>query len=634
MTIIERDLQRIEQLTRFDTISIIHLQENFRDHKIDRFAAACNLELSDDEKRMSIADYLPGEFYEIFIAPHENKQIISVHRWCGNPNKSWDYAEYKALVQTFAADEQNHIILWDMGDPEPAIRGENITNMQDYTEVLKVGISAGIMKHCAVHIGADSLPMHIASAMDIPTLAIFERTIASVAAPLNKNAVIALTTTAVHNGDLEFFEREQNRLALCGLDAVTAEHLYPILAKMGFLDSTAYPVYPKEYFDYKGFKLVAPKSDHFAFGAAEDWKELKLVDALNAYIRPGKSVFMDIGANVGRNTFLMDTDKLASGIAIEPQPEIYDMLVENLQNLGDNFTAHHFALMETECTLTLNLVRRQSGSVLPSTEHKGYLCVDVDAKPLDALGYAPDIIKIDVEGMELDVLCGGMETLKTARAVAIEVHHNDESELICDFLLDLGFNIRYLTVPAPHAPHHILATAKDEPIYPFPTNCFYDPAELRTLAYNSDDTVERMRDIYGEKTEFKEDRTDTYWFELLGLARINPLGSLDVLDRIGFEKNGASKYLDFMSTGSITPQRIILNFLYSETGDPIRYKGELVYPLNEETLAELMAECREQGYVWDADDTDFLNVDTTDPRNLPDPNIPLTRGRLVLKRTG
>ena len=81
---------------------------------------------------------------------------------------------------------------------------------------------------CTLHIGADSLPMHLASATDTPTLAIFEKTLVSVAAPLNDNAVIAASVYALGHSDPDFCVEHSERIATCGLEDVKAEHLYPI----------------------------------------------------------------------------------------------------------------------------------------------------------------------------------------------------------------------------------------------------------------------------------------------------------------------------------------------------------------------------------------------------------------------
>ena len=56
-----------------------------------------------------------------------------------------------------------------MGDPEPPITGKNIVNMRDYLDDLTVDRSANIMFGCDLHIGADSFPMHLASALEHPS---------------------------------------------------------------------------------------------------------------------------------------------------------------------------------------------------------------------------------------------------------------------------------------------------------------------------------------------------------------------------------------------------------------------------------------------------------------------------------
>ena len=111
---LHKDLEQIQQLTRFDEIIITTLQSDYQKHKIDRFADACGVELT--EKRTDIFEQVEHDAWgkdKIFwhhIARLERQsegtpplfdflRYISIHRWCGNPNKSWDYEEYKALVE-------------------------------------------------------------------------------------------------------------------------------------------------------------------------------------------------------------------------------------------------------------------------------------------------------------------------------------------------------------------------------------------------------------------------------------------------------------------------------------------------------------------------------------------------------
>ena len=103
----------------------------------------------------------------------------------------------------------------------------------------------------------------------------------------------------------------------------------------------------------------------------------------------------------------------------------------------------------------MNWLQRNSGGAHLSAGVPTFLSVDVQTTTMDAFGDQPDLIKIDVEGAEFAVLKGGQETLKTARAVVVELHNIQDAEVIA-FLRDSGFQIRYLS----H--RHILAVHPDE----------------------------------------------------------------------------------------------------------------------------------------------------------------------------
>ena len=59
----------------------------------------------------------------------------------------------------------------------------------------------------------------------------------------------------------------------------------------------------------------------------------RLPNALNHYLDHGHSVFMDVGANIGKISLLVH-DTIKQGIAIEPFPESYEMLCENLAQVS------------------------------------------------------------------------------------------------------------------------------------------------------------------------------------------------------------------------------------------------------------------------------------------------------------
>ena len=722
LPVIEKDLNAIQQLTRFDDVIIVTLQSDYKKHRIDRFANACEVELTDKGMQVSYGhaeeERAAKTIPSVYTTEHQDDPnpmlmpVVSIHRWCGNPNKSWDYQEYKKLCERLS-EHHYGLVLWDMGDPEAPVRGENIVNMRDHVnDDWTLGCSTALMDMCNLHIGADSFPMHLASAVNILTLAIFEKTLASTATPLNENAVIAASTYSLSSGDPDFYAEHAARIVPCGLNAVKADHLYPILGKMGFLDDAK--MFPSAELDFMGHQIVSPAIDGFVYEdyARNDINELKACKALNHYAIPNESVFMDVGANVGRNSLLID-DSIKQGIAIEPFPEICSMLIANLVRADrmkiDNkglFTVYQKAVVSDETMrehpkLYINASPRQSGCTTVRT-HRHYLSVEAETTTIDALGHHPDLIKIDVEGVGLEVLKGAEKTLETARAIVLEIHNDAEITAI-DFLRDRGFRIHYISpnVPFAMAAHHILATAKDVQRYAYPTNCLFDPAEILTATLNDTYPQKRLQNIMDTTPEFNHD--GTLWFEYMGLqtlkagegydrigvyegdgffmmpavmwlddiffttivdsetlteaekryiatkahkreyhfkpSKINYIKTVDevrkqdtliCLNMLGYDADGLDRLLALIKRTN--PKQLYLNFLFSETGEPTRYRGRQVYPLTRETLDTVLDALKEKAYHLTGD-TDFENISIKREWNYPHSDTPITRGRMLLADT-
>ena len=535
---------------------------------------------------------------------------------------------------------------------------------------------------------------------DTPTLAIFEKTLVSVAAPLNDNAVIAASVYALGHSDPDFCVEHSERIATCGLEDVKAEHLYPILHKMGYLKDDVFQWYRTAEFNFMGRTVEAPASDHNDF-ESPDWKELKVAKALNAYVIPNQSVFLDVGANVGRFSLLIDKH-IKAGIAVEPNPEIYKMLCRNFLEFmppedRGSFSFYNCALSDTDGTTALNWTARQSGASSIMIAGKGYLCVDVETRTLDSLTDsltpAPDLIKIDVEGAELKVLKGGTQTLKNVRAIAIEMHGYENDAVLAN-LAEHGFRVRYLTAPTQFSPYHILATAPDAEMLPFPQNCLFDPTELLTTEHHQRISFERPADIYKTLTEFDND--STWWFEHLGIQalklgygdkrigiyegdaflvaptlmwfkqlRIRMIHEVDdrhsnslkaLCDKALIDPNAQfffrvmddAEPLDtliltnflgyapdaddrlFELIHTTQPKQLFVNFPFSVDGAPTRYRGRHVNPYTYETLDVLLDRLSKRGYS-PVGDTDFRNTEITDARNAPHAGERVTRGRLLLE---
>lgn len=142
--------------------------------------------------------------------------------------------------------------------------------------------------------------------------------------------------------------------------------------------------------------------------------------AKDTLIPPGK-VFVDIGAHVGTYSITMAT-KASRCIAFECTPKTYNYLCANiaLHDLHDTVTAHNVAIGDFNGTTQLYIRDSKDGgangcrkfeSLETATQSR---CVDVPIRTLDSFQLSNiGLLKIDVEGFELGVLRGAVETLST-----------------------------------------------------------------------------------------------------------------------------------------------------------------------------------------------------------------------------
>jgi len=140
---------------------------------------------------------------------------------------------------------------------------------------------------------------------------------------------------------------------------------------------------------------------------------------------------LDIGANFGAYTIPMALNVMANnGIiyAFEPQRRIYNQLCGNIfVNNLDNVYAFNYALGKEESILNIKVPNytkfKNPGAfsldikTMVSRNLENYLSEKVESilvKPLNTVNTKSliSLIKIDVEGMELDVILGGEQLLK------------------------------------------------------------------------------------------------------------------------------------------------------------------------------------------------------------------------------
>jgi FkbM family methyltransferase len=170
--------------------------------------------------------------------------------------------------------------------------------------------------------------------------------------------------------------------------------------------------------------------------------EREKIDRLLTCLNP-KSVFYDIGANVGYYS-LVAARKCQSIFAFEPLPANFDYLrrhiaINQLQNCTpiEAAVADHEGMVSfSEGNSTCEGAIRETGTLL------------VHALRLDTFieqARVPDVMKIDVEGGELDALRGAKRLLTEHHPVIFLATHSNELDRKCrEFLLQCGYQVENL----------------------------------------------------------------------------------------------------------------------------------------------------------------------------------------------
>lgn len=216
----------------------------------------------------------------------------------------------------------------------------------------------------------------------------------------------------------------------------------------------------KRWIDFIGGKMwLDPEASEFeALMAASRW-EWRKVDLLKQHIKPG-STFVDAGAHWGY--FSLIACKLgARVIAIEPERDTnFSQLCRNFtENAGYQYECWPVALWNEEALLpmfegystgTHSLVKQYAGN-----ERR------VQTKTLDSIlaRRTVDVVKMDVEGAEVQALEGALDTLLRAGQMVLVMDLHPElgvkTDEVGQLLRGCGFNlfdIRSGNLPIVHVP--------------------------------------------------------------------------------------------------------------------------------------------------------------------------------------
>jgi FkbM family methyltransferase len=184
--------------------------------------------------------------------------------------------------------------------------------------------------------------------------------------------------------------------------------------------------------------------------------ESEVLEAILPFLDTG-SVFWDIGANFGLHAitakFLKPQSKV---ICIEPSPLMLAQLYANCRLNALEIEMVNVALSDSPRFQTLHLVEGNPGmSTLKPWEKAQYnskvtcWCDSGDNLVLTHLLPQPRVIKIDVEGSELEVLIGLKNILMNSALKAVIFEENvqflsQENNKIYEILVKAGFEIKCL----------------------------------------------------------------------------------------------------------------------------------------------------------------------------------------------
>jgi len=143
-------------------------------------------ETHEADKNMELLKYITGAEYHIMpqittdkksedsiralLTKWKVKKYVVIHPVSGHPSKDWGIANYSCLAEGISRGIKTVVTGAKADKGAMLIRGRHVLNL---TGMLTVKETAALIKHAALVIGNDSAAVHIASALNVPSLTVF-----------------------------------------------------------------------------------------------------------------------------------------------------------------------------------------------------------------------------------------------------------------------------------------------------------------------------------------------------------------------------------------------------------------------------------------------------------------------------
>jgi FkbM family methyltransferase len=228
--------------------------------------------------------------------------------------------------------------------------------------------------------------------------------------------------------------------------------------------------------------FIANRNDKYVGRSLIEYGEFSELEwhVLARYCRPG-DVVAEVGANVGAHTVTLAKAVGERGrvIAVEPQPVLFQMLCANVAlNCLLNVDA-----MNCGCSARADVTFVVPGLDYGTENNFGGIALEqaraavcarpVRMEPLDRVleGYQRlDLVKVDVEGMEEDVLASGAATIGRFRPVLyVENDRIEKSRSLIDAIRAMGYRMWWHAPPL-FNPQNFFGNPRDL----FPRECSFN----------------------------------------------------------------------------------------------------------------------------------------------------------------
>ena len=171
----------------------------------------------------------------------------------------------------------------------------------------------------------------------------------------------------------------------------------------------------------------------------------KIYTTHEEFIPHKNDIVIDVGAQFGDYAILCAKYYNAKVWSFEPLKDNFKIFEQNIKLnkiSGKRLKCYNIALGKQRKAIYLHYSKNMIKNMISSTgidkKQKVYV------RTLDSFKTKPTILKIDVEGFELDVLKGAVRTLRSWHPkIIIETHSKKLKEQTLDFLSEFGYSLKY-----------------------------------------------------------------------------------------------------------------------------------------------------------------------------------------------